>query len=179
MPLTGASTFSTFRENKVFGTSVFFQTLLDAAWLFPFWNQVFFLSFFSFLKKSGCFVKIRDCCVKIADWELPLKAPSLPDPCTVHSPLAQVVIGERVWARLLELPFPQSFLVLDCGVSRRWRELVGPGSGLAEPCSPGGSSAAGRDVTAAWICCPFAFPYVTFSPLYTILTWGFVYVFRF
>lgn len=92
MPLAGASTFSPFRKNKVFGTSVFFQTLLDAAWLFPFWNQVFFPSSFLFLKKSSCFVKIRDCCVKIADWELPLKAPSLPDP--LHSSLPDGSSGD-------------------------------------------------------------------------------------
>lgn len=173
MPLAGASTFSPFRENKVFGTSVFFQTLLDAAWLFPFWNQVFFLSLL-LLKKSSCFVKIRDCCVKIADWELPLKAPSLPD--LLHSSLPDGSSGNGEEG-LGRTAFPQSLSVLNCGVSRRWRELVGPGPGLAEPCSPGCSSAAGSHVTASQTCCPFAFPYVTFSLLYTILTGGFVCVF--
>lgn len=53
---------------------------------------VVFFSSFLFLKKSSSFVKIRDCYVKIADWELPLKPPSLPYP--LHSSFSDGSSGD-------------------------------------------------------------------------------------
>lgn len=48
--------------------------------------------FFFFLNKSSCFVKKLLC-----ESCLPLEAPSLPDPCTVYSQPAHVLMGEWGW----------------------------------------------------------------------------------
>lgn len=100
VPLAGASKLWPFRENKVSGTSVFFQTARDAVWLFPSWNQVF-------KKKSGCFVKIRDCVVwkllsEGSQWRLLVL-----QPC--HFPPGWPPgWWERLWAWWLDPPSQQS-----------------------------------------------------------------------
>lgn len=150
VPLAGASKLWPFRENKVFGTSVFFQTVRDAVWLFPSWNQVF-------KKKSGCFVKIRDCCVKIAERGLPVEAPcppALPLPSRLAPRMVRRALG--LMARAPFLPVPQAWALGEWGL-----EVVGEARLLAlyavPACSLFRSQQGGRlgfSQTAAGLVCP-------------------------
>ena len=150
----GASKLSPFRADEVFGTSVFFQTVLHGAWQFPFWNQVSFFFFF-FFKKSGfssCFQK------ETVVWKLLSEnshwRPALFQTLAQFSALWLTCQWGRGFGPDCWSPLPLDPSRVRLRGEQRVERAGGAGLLAREPSWPGGCSAAGSDVTFPRLACP-------------------------